>query len=42
MPLSNLLLGNRGGDRPYENATYNGLGIIRKRDEVFFRLRYTF
>jgi hypothetical protein len=42
MPLANLTLGNRGGGRPYENGTYNGIGIVRERDEIFFRLRYTF
>jgi hypothetical protein len=42
MPLANLTLGNRGGSRPYENGTYNGIGIVRERDEIFFRLRYTF
>ena len=42
MPLANLTLGNRGGGRPYENGTYNGIGIVRERDEIFFSLRYTF
>ena len=34
--------GNRLGDNAYKNSTPAGLGIVRDRDEVFFKLRYTF
>ena len=34
--------GNRLGDNAYQNSTPAGLGIVRDRDEVFFKLRYTF
>ena len=33
---------NRVGSRAYENGTDNVLALIRKRDEVFMRLRWTF
>lgn len=31
-----------GGDRAYEGSTENGLAVVRDRDELFLRLRYTF
>jgi hypothetical protein len=41
-----VALGNRplaGGNHPYKNSNNSaGLGIVRDRDEIFFRLRYTF
>ena len=42
MPIAPVLGGNRGGPHAYEDGVYNGLGIVRNRDEVFMRLRYTF
>ena len=34
--------GNRGGKHAYENGSYPFLGIVRERDEIFMRIRYTF
>jgi hypothetical protein len=47
MSVNPLAYGNRCnsdecGGHPYKNSTTPGLGIVRDRDEVFFRLRYTF
>ncbi|MGH0031356.1 MAG: DUF1302 family protein [Myxococcota bacterium] len=33
---------NRAGEYSYESPVENGLSLIRKRDEVFMRLRWTF
>ncbi|MFP6579761.1 MAG: hypothetical protein VCC02_08150, partial [Myxococcota bacterium] len=47
MSVNPLAYGNRCnsdecGGHPYNNSTTPGVGIVRDRDEVFFRLRYTF
>jgi hypothetical protein len=34
--------GNEQGDLAYKSGAQNGLSIVRDRDEVFLRLRYTF
>ncbi len=33
---------NRASDKTYKVGVENGLSLIRKRDEVFLRLRWTF
>ena len=33
---------NRTGDNAYKVGVENGLSLIRKRDEVYLRLRWTF
>ena len=33
---------NRSGPNAYETGVDNGLSLIRQRDEVFMRLRWTF
>jgi hypothetical protein len=35
-------LGNRVGQNAYRDHVETGLGVVRDRDEFFFRLRYTF
>lgn len=40
--LNPLSLGNRRGAHAYTNWTEQGLSPVRDRDEVFFKLRYTF
>ena len=43
MPVNEIApAANRQGARAYKNATENLISIIRDRDEVFLRLRYTF
>jgi hypothetical protein len=34
--------GNEAGDWAYETGAQNGISIVRDRDEVFLKLRYTF
>jgi Protein of unknown function (DUF1302) len=35
-------LGNEAGKLAYRDAVENGLSVVRERDEVFLRIRYTF
>jgi hypothetical protein len=43
MPLNEIgPAGNRSGSRAYYDTVENGLSLVRDRDEVFLRLRYTF
>ena len=42
MGLSDIGVANRRGSHAYENSFQPGIGLIRDRDEVFLRLRYTF
>jgi hypothetical protein len=35
-------VGNRVGDHAYQDAVENALAVVRERDEIFMRLRYTF
>jgi hypothetical protein len=42
MPLSPTSLGNRAGRHAYDDFVENGLSVVRERDELFLRVRYTF
>ena len=43
MPLNPLpAAGHRQGERAYQDGVENGLSVLRDRDELFLRLRYTF
>ena len=43
MPINGIgTASNRSGPRAYQDAADNGLALVRDRDEVFVRLRYTF
>jgi hypothetical protein len=35
-------VGNRVGRHAYDDAVENALAVVRERDEIFMRLRYTF
>jgi hypothetical protein len=43
MPINELAtVGERFGRNAYKTSVENGLAVIRERDEVFLRIRYTF
>ncbi len=42
MPLSPVSLGNRAARNAYDDFVENGLSVVRERDELFLRVRYTF
>jgi hypothetical protein len=42
LPLNQLSLGNQRGRHSYYSHTEQALAQVRDRDEVFFKLRYTF
>jgi hypothetical protein len=43
MPLADFApAANRSGPNAYETGVDNILSLVRKRDEVFLRLRWTF
>ncbi|MEE8581068.1 MAG: hypothetical protein V3T33_05700, partial [Myxococcota bacterium] len=43
MPVNEIgSAGNRQGKHAYQDSAQNGLAVVRDRDEVFFRVRYTF
>jgi hypothetical protein len=43
MPLRSIgPYGNRAGKKAYENPEENFISVIRQRDEIFMRLRWTF
>jgi hypothetical protein len=43
MPIAPLgTIGSQVGEHSYSTAVENGLSVVRERDEVFLRLRYTF
>ena len=43
MPINDInIVGSRFGRNAYKTTVSNGLSIIRERDEIYFRLRYTF
>jgi hypothetical protein len=42
MPLAPVSLGNRAGRHAYDDFVENGLSVVRERDELFLRVRYTY
>jgi hypothetical protein len=43
MPIDEFsIVGTRFGRNAYKSSVENGLAVIRERDEIFLRLRYTF
>ena len=43
MPISELApAGDRFGRNAYTLVVENGLAVIRERDEIFLRIKYTF
>jgi hypothetical protein len=43
MPLSPLgSAADRAGEHAYKDPVETGLSVVSERDEVYFRLRYTF
>ena len=42
MSLYQTSLGVRAGRNAYDDFVENGLSVVRDRDEVFLRIRYTF
>jgi hypothetical protein len=42
MPIAPVSLDNRVGSGAYSSFQENGLSVVRDRDEVFLRIRYTF
>jgi hypothetical protein len=43
MPINDInIVGNRFGRNAYKSAVQNGLAVIRERDEIFLRVKYTF
>ena len=43
MPVNDIAAGfDRTGNGAYKNSVENGLAVIRDRDEIFMRLRYSF
>jgi hypothetical protein len=43
MPINELpIVSSRFGRNAYNSAVQNGLSVIRERDEIFLRIRYTF
>jgi len=43
MPVNALgTVSNRVGDHAYQDAVENALAVVREREEIFMRLRYTF
>jgi hypothetical protein len=42
MPLSPTSLGNRAASHAYDDFVENGLSVVRERDELFLRVRYTY
>src|SRR5690606_32721374 len=43
MPVAGIAtVGDEAGVHAYEEAVENGLAVVRERDEIYLRLRYTF